>query len=63
MAKAVEKFGLNHGERSCSASLEVSAVGILCMEKVWIEVLPNTQPFLCWSSPWSSGLYGVKVNV
>lgn len=27
-----------------------------------MEVLPNTWPFL-WSSAWSSGLHGVKVNV
>lgn len=63
MAKVVEKFGLNNGELNCSASIEVRAVAIPCMEKVWIEILPNTWPFLCWSSAWSSGLYGVKVNV
>lgn len=61
MAKAVEKFGLNHGELSCSASIEVNAVAVPCMEKVEIEVLPNTQPFLSWNAAWSSGLYGVNV--
>lgn len=63
MAKFIAKFGLNHDEKSCSASIEMSAVPFPALEEVWMEVLPNTWPFLCWSSAWSCGLHGVKVNV